>query len=59
MTIGEIIAALALYASNEDELLLMKSVYSIECNKEDAAINIYFIDANTADIMISKDGIKI
>ena len=57
MSIGEIVSALSLCCSNifsGDELLFCKNVYSVEV--EDTRIKVYFVDANTADIEIYKDG---
>ena len=54
MTVGEVVAALARCCSDGDELLFRKSIYSIEVNEDN--IEVYFVDANTADIKINKDG---
>lgn len=54
MTIGEAVAALARCCSDYDELLFRKSIYSIKVN--DDSIEVCFVDSNTADIRINKDG---
>lgn len=56
MPVGEVISALAKYASDFDGnyLLMVSSIYSIEIKGEE--IEIYFIDGNTRDVVIDKDG---
>lgn len=60
MTIGELISALSLHCSEEDELLLMKSIMTIEVRSsasgDTEVIDLYFQDANTADKTINKQG---
>ena len=60
MSVGEIISALALCASsfddNKDRLIMLKSVYSIEVDDENDCIDVYFVDGNTQNIKIHKDG---
>lgn len=60
MSVGEIISALVLCASsfddNKDRLLMLKSVYSIEVGDNDDCINVYFVDGNTQDIKVHRDG---
>ena len=59
LTIGDIVSALIQRASDisasGDGLLLQKSVYSIEAN-DDGNIEISFVDRNTEDIVIDKNG---
>lgn len=50
MTVGEVIALLCKQASDEDEYLMAKSIYSIEVNDEE--IFLYFTDGNTEDYSI-------
>ena len=56
MSIGEVISALALCASSfdNDELLMVKGVYSIEVCDEFIVLD--FIDGNTQSIKIFSDG---
>lgn len=58
MSIGEVISALALCASSfdddKDHLLMLKGVYDIEVH--DDYIAIYFVDGNTSNIKVYKDG---
>lgn len=56
MNVGEIISALALCASNTDNdyLLMLRNVYSIECKGE--YIEVYFVDGNTSNVRIYSDG---
>lgn len=59
MNIGEIISALALCASKwdddgGDQLLMLKSIFEIEVR--DDHVNIYFVDGNTPNIKVYKDG---
>lgn len=59
MNIGEIISALALCASKwdndgGDHLLMLRSVSGIEV--DDDYVNVYFVDGNTPDIKVYKDG---
>lgn len=61
MTVGDVIAALIQYASDwdGDDLLLHKSVYSIEVHENEDheyEIRIYFVDGNTSDVVIDKLG---
>ena len=56
MTVGEVVSALALCASEYDSLLMAKSAYSIEV--KDDYIEVMFTDGNTADIKIYSDGRK-
>lgn len=50
MTVGEVIALLSKYASDEDTLLMRKSIYSIDVS--DDGIQLYFTDWNTEDYFI-------
>lgn len=63
MSIGEIISALAICASSSDEdkdcLLMERTVYSLEVDDEDDSIVVHFVDANTPDVRIYKDGIRV
>lgn len=59
MNIGEIIAALTLCASKwdddgGDQLLMLRSIYEIEVH--DDHVNVYFVDGNTLDIKVYKNG---
>lgn len=58
MSVGEIISALALCASSfdddNDHLLMLKSVDKIEVHYK--YITIYFMDGNTPNIKVYKDG---
>lgn len=58
MNIGEIISALALCASKWDnggnQLLMLRCISEIEAY--DDHVNIYFVDGNTPDIRVYKDG---
>lgn len=51
MTVGEVIALLAKYCSDEDYLLMCRSIYSIEVY--DDRIIVYTVDGNSSDITIS------
>ena len=55
MTVGELIAALASCASNEETDLMRMQVSSIDINGEDD-IHLSFIDGNTPDIAIDSCG---
>ena len=52
-TVGEVIAMLAEYCSNEDEYLLCREIYGITVN--DHSITVEVTDANTQDIVILSD----
>lgn len=58
MRIGEVISALALCASSfdddKDHLLMLRTAYEIEVH--DDYILVYFVDANTRNIKVYKDG---
>lgn len=54
MTVGEMIALLCKYASNNDELLMAKSVDSVEV--KDDGVYVYFTDGNTQDYLIPEEG---
>lgn len=54
MTVGEMIALLCKYASNNDELLMAKSVDSVEVR--DDGVYVYFTDGNTQDYSIPVEG---
>ena len=60
MTVGEVISSLSLCASSfdddKDRLLLLRSIYSIKVFEE--YIEIYFVDSNTVNIRVYKDGRK-
>ena len=62
MSIGEIISALALCASSfdddKDHLLMLKNIYSLEVERNGDSIAVCFVDGNTPDIRIYKDGTK-
>ena len=55
MTVGETIAALALYESNGDRSVIGCTIYSIDITQDDY-IEIAFVDANTRDIVINRNG---
>ena len=59
MTVGEVISALCVYASDLDDdgdyLLMCKSIYGIDVKGENR-IEIYFIDGNTRNAAIDKSG---
>ena len=55
MTVGEMIAAIALYESNGDGSVMCKTIYSIDITNDDY-IEIAFVDANTRDIVINRNG---
>ena len=50
MTVGEVVALLAKYCSDEDYLLMCRSIYSIEV--ENDRITVYTTDGNSSDITI-------
>ena len=52
MTVGEVSALLCKYCSDEDDLLMCKSIYSIDV--DDDYIFVCFIDGNTSDIKIER-----
>ena len=58
MSIGEVISALVLCSSsfddNKDYLLMLRTIYEIEVH--DDYIAIYFVDGNTRNIKVYKDG---
>lgn len=56
MSVGEVVAALARCCSDYDDLLFVKSVYSIKV--KDDNIEVCFVDGNTSDIRIYLDGKK-
>lgn len=52
MTVGEVIALLTTYCSDEDYLLMCRSIYNIEV--DDDSIIVYTTDGNSSDIVINK-----
>lgn len=59
MTVGEVISALSLYSSevinnNKDPLVMAKAIHSIDVHY--GTIELYFVDANTPDVKIDKNG---
>lgn len=52
MTVGEVIALLATYCSDVDDLLMCRSIYNIEV--DDDSITVYTTDGNSSDIVIKK-----
>lgn len=56
MTVGEMIALLCKHAVDKDDLLMVKSIDSIEIDED--GISLYFHDANTPNYII-KSKIKI
>lgn len=61
MNVGEVMAALALCASgwddDQDRLLMLREIYCI--NVRDNHIDISFVDGNTPDIRIGRNGKKL
>ena len=55
MTVGEMIAAIALHESNGDNSLMGKAIYGIDVTTHDCLL-ISFVDENTDDIIISHEG---
>ena len=58
MNVGEVISALIKYASdwNRDNLLLLRSVNSIDVCENTQEIEICFTDGNTRDVVIDMEG---
>ena len=59
MTVGEMISAIAKYASDQDCVVMAKSLYSVDVHMYDnyaGNIDLCFVDGNTSDVMIDKDG---
>lgn len=54
MTVGEVVALLAKYCSDEDYLLMCKSIYSIEVS--DHSITVFTTDSNSVNVTIAEDG---
>ena len=61
MNVGEVMAALAFCASgwddDQDHLLMLKEIYCIDVC--DDRIDISFVDGNTPDIRIGRNGKKL
>ena len=59
MTVGEVISALCKYASDMDDdndyMLMCKSIYGIDVKNENR-IEIIFLDGNTQDVAIDRNG---
>lgn len=53
MTVGQVIALLSKYASDENELLMKMNIYSIDVDNENF-ITVYTVDNNTPNITIFK-----
>ena len=53
MTVGEMIAILCKHASDNDRLLMAKSVDSLEVSNN--GVFVYFTDSNTQDYLILAD----
>lgn len=53
MSVGEVIALLTKYASEEDRFLMAKDIYSIDVDEN--GISLYFTDANTENYKIEAD----
>lgn len=51
MTVGKVIALLVEYCSDVDDLLMGRSIYSIEVDGN--SITVYTTDGNSSDITIS------
>ena len=56
MTVGEVISALTICASNEDSLLMGREIYGITIIGD--CIDISFVDSNTEDYSITINGEK-
>lgn len=54
MTVGELMAIMCKYASDEDNLLMVKSIDDIEIRGDKATL--YFTDGNTRDVTLYEDG---
>ena len=54
MTVGEVIALLCNHASDDDYLLMQKSIDDIEV--KDDYIDLWFTDGNTMNKRLFKDG---
>ena len=54
MRVGELIAIMCKYASDEDDLLMVKSIDDIEVRGDKATL--YFTDSNTTDVTLYEDG---
>lgn len=52
MTVGEVIALLTQYCSDEDSLLMCKGIYSIDVHEN--YITVYTIDNNSSDVIIKR-----
>ena len=53
MTVGEVIALLTRYCSDEDSLLMCRSIYSIDVHEN--YITVYTIDSNSSDVIITAE----
>ena len=53
MTVGELMAIMCDYASDVDELLMVKGIDDIEIRGDEATL--YFTDGNTSDVILYKD----
>ena len=53
MTVGEVIALLTKYCSDEDSLLMCRSIYSIDVHEQ--YITVYTMDSNSSDVIIKRD----
>lgn len=54
MTVGELIMIMCKFASDEDDLLMAKSIDDIEIRGDKATL--YFTDGNTSNVTLYKDG---
>lgn len=54
MTVGKLMAIMCNYASDEDDLLMVKPIDDIEIRGDHATL--YFTDSNTSDVILYKDG---
>ena len=57
MTVGEVISALTICASNKDSFLMGREIYGITIKGD--YIDISFVDSNTEDYSITINGEKI
>ena len=52
MTVGEVIALLTQYCSDEDSLLMCRGIYSIDVHEN--YITVYTTDSNSSDVIIKR-----
>lgn len=54
MTLGELIAIICKYASDEDDSIMVKGIDDIEIRGDH--VTLYFTDGNTEDKILYEDG---